>query len=35
MEKVFQVNLGGVIFFIEESAYHQLRTYINELHLHQ
>ncbi|MCA0426153.1 MAG: PspC domain-containing protein [Bacteroidetes bacterium] len=34
MEKVFQVNLGGVIFFIEESAYHQLRTYINELHAH-
>lgn len=34
MEKVFQVNLGGVIFFIEETAYHQLRTYINALHAH-
>ncbi len=34
MEKVFQINLGGLIFFIEEPAYHILKKYIDQLHLH-
>ncbi len=34
MEKVFQINLGGFIFFIEEPAYQILKRYIDQLHLH-
>jgi phage shock protein PspC (stress-responsive transcriptional regulator) len=34
MEKVFQINLGGLIFFIEEPAYYKLKRYIDQLHSH-
>ena len=34
MEKVFQINLGGLIFFIEEPAYQILKRYIDQLHAH-
>ncbi|MFY8019815.1 MAG: PspC domain-containing protein [Bacteroidia bacterium] len=34
MEKVFQINLGGLIFFIEEPAYQILKRYIDQLNTH-
>lgn len=34
MEKVFQINLAGMLFTIEEQAYHQLKQYLDKLHVH-
>jgi phage shock protein PspC (stress-responsive transcriptional regulator) len=34
MEKVFQIHLAGVLFTIEEQAYLQLKTYLDNMHAH-
>lgn len=34
MEKVFQINLAGMVFTIEEQAYLQLKSYLDRLHAH-
>ncbi len=34
MNKVFQINLGGIVFTIEENAYETLKTYLDKLHKH-
>ena len=34
MDKVFQINLGGIVFTIEEKAYETLRAYLDKLHKH-
>ncbi|MCG9879146.1 MAG: PspC domain-containing protein [Bacteroidia bacterium] len=34
MEKVFQIHLAGLLFTIEEEAYHQLKSYLDKLHTH-
>ena len=34
MEKVFQIQLAGVLFTIEEEAYLQLKKYLDNLHAH-
>ncbi|MCF8254342.1 MAG: PspC domain-containing protein [Bacteroidia bacterium] len=34
MEKVFQIHLAGMLFTIEEQAYHVLKSYLGRLHQH-
>lgn len=34
MDKVFQIHLAGMLFTIEEKAYQQLKSYLENLHLH-
>jgi phage shock protein PspC (stress-responsive transcriptional regulator) len=34
MDKVFQINLGGIVFTIEEKAYETLKAYLDKLHKH-